>query len=121
MLICSYLPISALYTIYLEILDIRKEVVTVFGPVHCQVICPPPPPSSPLFVIFFFQEARLEISRYVTCVRSALSFSSCIYLIKKARAESYFDNPCGRVIFFFWYCLLKGFAELLTRVLLCVS
>lgn len=42
MLICSYLPISALYTIYLEILDIRKEVVTVFGPVHCQVICPPP-------------------------------------------------------------------------------
>lgn len=69
MLICSYLPISALYTIYLEILDIRKEVVTVFGPVHCQVICPPPPPSSPLFVIFFFQEARLEISRYVLDLR----------------------------------------------------
>jgi len=51
MLICSYLPISALYTFYLEILDKKEEAVAVFGPVHCQVtshsiliICTPPVP-----------------------------------------------------------------------------
>lgn len=52
MLICSYLPISALYTFYLKILDIRKGAVTVFGPVHCQVICLPPP----FFMISFFKK-----------------------------------------------------------------
>lgn len=30
---------SALYTVYLEILDVREDAVAVFGPVHCQVIC----------------------------------------------------------------------------------
>ena len=38
MLICFYLFISALYTFCLEILDTNEEAVTVFGPVHCQVI-----------------------------------------------------------------------------------
>ncbi|KAJ7382966.1 hypothetical protein OS493_031742 [Desmophyllum pertusum] len=35
---------SALYTVYLEILDVREDAVAVFGPVHCQT---PGPPSSP--------------------------------------------------------------------------